>query len=60
MTYSIGEVAKMLRVSVYSLRKWEKAGLIPKPARRPTNQREYTDADIKAIKQFLSQKHQTK
>lgn len=60
MTYSIGEVAKMFRVSTQSLRCWEKQNLIPKPYRRPTNFREYSDADIEAIREFLSQKKQTK
>ncbi|MFC1990017.1 MerR family DNA-binding transcriptional regulator [Chloroflexota bacterium] len=56
MTYSIGEVAKMLRVSNGSLRTYEKQGLIPKPQRRPTGHREYTDEDVKAIQEFLSKK----
>ena len=60
MVYSIGEVAKMLRVSPQSLRSWQKQGLIPQVGRRPTNQREYTDANIEAIKEFLSQKKLTK
>ena len=53
MVYSIGEVAKMFNVSTESLRSWERQGLITRPHRRPTNRREYTDKDIKAIKQFL-------
>jgi len=60
MAYSIGEVAKMVRVSTVSLRSWEKQRLIPKPNRRPTNQREYTEQDILAIRNFLSQKNITK
>lgn len=58
MVYSIGEVAKMMKVSDESLRSWEKKGLIPKPGRRPTNHREYTDYDIKAIEDFLSKRKQ--
>ena len=56
MEYHIGEVAKMFRVSPQTLRRYEKQGLIPKPYRRPTNIREYTDEDIKAIKQFLEKR----
>ncbi len=56
MAYKISEVAKMLRVSTDSLRRWERESLIPKPLRRPTEHREYTDADIKAIKQFLEKR----
>jgi len=57
MTYSIGEVAKMLRVSTQSLRAWEKQRLIPEPQRRPTNIREYTEGDIKTIREFLNKKN---
>jgi len=60
MTYKISEVAKMLRVSSDSLRRWERSGLIPQVGRRPTNHREYTDADIKAINEFLAKRNQTK
>ena len=60
MTYSIGEVAKMLNVSTQSLYKWEQQGFIPKPRRTPTNHRRYSSEDIKAIKEFLSQKNLTK
>ncbi len=56
MTYSIGTAAKILEVSSQSLRKWEKQGLIPKPHRRPTDRREYTDDDIKAIKEYLNKR----
>jgi DNA-binding transcriptional MerR regulator len=60
MTYHIGEVAKMFDISTESLRSWEKQGLIPKPYRRPTNRRQYTQEDIKAIREFLNQKNLTK
>jgi len=56
MAYSIGVVTRMLGVSRESLRSWEKQGLIKKPDRILTNLRRYTDADIKAIKEFLSKK----
>lgn len=56
MTYSIGEVAKMVEVCPNSLRHWEKKGFIPKPHRRPTNRREYTDEDIRAIKEYLNKR----
>ncbi len=60
MNYSIGEVAKMLGVSRESLRSWETQGFITKPYRNLTNLRRYTDTDVKAIKEFLSQKNLTK
>jgi len=56
MTSSISTVAKILEVSSQSLRKWERQGLIPKPHRRPTGRREYTDKDIKAIEEYLNKR----
>lgn len=56
MSYLIGRAAEMLGVSTGSLRKWERHGLIPKPRRRPTSIREYTDDDIEAVKEFLEKK----
>jgi DNA-binding transcriptional MerR regulator len=53
MTYSIGEVAKMLNVSTQSLRSWERQGFIPECPRSPTNRRQYSDEGIKAIKDYL-------
>lgn len=57
MEYSIGETAKLLKVSTQSLRSWEKQNLIPKPSRRPTGMRMYTDTTIEAIKQFLDKRN---
>ncbi len=57
MVYSIGEVAKMMKVCNETLRLWEAKGFIPKPNRRPSGFREYTDGDIQAIREFLSQKN---
>ena len=56
MVYSTGEVAKTLGISTASLRNWEKQGLTPKPCRRPTNRRQYTEEDINAIKEFLERR----
>lgn len=53
MGYSIGRTAELLNVSVQSLRNWEKQNAIPRPDRRPTGHREYTEADIEAIKEYL-------
>tara|TARA_Y100000310_G_scaffold298129_1_gene331763 strand:+ start:152 stop:454 length:303 start_codon:yes stop_codon:yes gene_type:complete len=60
MTYSIGEVAKMLEVSPVSLRNWERQGLIPKPHRSLTNRRRYGAEDIEAIKNRLTTRNQVK
>ena len=56
MGYSIGQAASLLGVSKESLRSWERQGLIPKPQRILTNLRRYSDADIKAIREFLTNK----
>jgi len=56
MAYSISRTAEILEVSTQSLRKWEKQGLIPKPHRRPTDRREYSDKDIQAIKEYLTKR----
>lgn len=57
MSYSIGQVADMLEVSVQSLRLWERHQLIPKPSRSPTNRRRYKDSDISVIREYLSKKY---
>ncbi len=57
MAYSIGEAAKKLRVSTNSLRGWEKQGFIPRVSRRPTDHRQYSEDDIKAIEDYLSKKN---
>lgn len=54
--YGIGTVARMLRVSPQSLRIWEQQGKISQPQRRPTGMREYTEADIEAIRKYLESK----
>lgn len=54
MTYRIGEVARMMEVSVQSLRRWEEQGFILSIHRSPTNRRIYTETDITAIKEYLS------
>ena len=56
MSYIISRVAEMLNISDKSLRSWEKQGFIPKPERRPTGRREYSDVDIKAIKEYLNKR----
>ncbi len=52
----IGQVASILNVSQSSLKRWEAAGVIPKPPRRPTGLREYSEEHIKAIEKFLAEK----
>lgn len=47
--YKIGEVAKILGISVHTLRMYEKEGLII-PYKKSTNQRLYSDKDIERLK----------
>lgn len=43
---SIGQVAKMTQVRIETIRFYEREGLIPKPARKPSGYRQYTDEVI--------------
>ena len=47
--YSIGEVEKLTMVKQHTLRYWEAAFRILRPARRATGQRKYTKEDIARI-----------
>ncbi len=51
--YSIGQAAELTGVSAYTLRYYEKIGLLPSPERKGGGIREYSDTDIRFI-QFLS------
>ena len=52
MTYSIGEFAKIVGVTMSTLRYYEKEGLLT-PHRNETNLREYTDSDIGWVRFLL-------
>ena len=56
MTYSIGEVAKILDISPQLIRNWENSGFIQKPKRRPTNRRRYSNEDIQKIEEYLKRR----
>jgi len=43
---SIGKLAKAANVSIDTIRSYEKSGLLPRPARRPSGYREYSDLDV--------------
>ena len=45
MDFTIGEFSKQMKISIYTLRYYEKEGLI-KPQRLPSGRRVYTDRDI--------------
>jgi DNA-binding transcriptional MerR regulator len=49
-TYSIGEVAKELDLTVYTLRYYDKEGLMPFVERTPSGTRVFKDSDIEALK----------
>ena len=51
---SIGELAKAASVSIYTIRFYEKSGLLPRPARRPSGFRQYSDLDVLQL-QFVRQ-----
>ena len=50
MTYSISEVAKELNLTVYTLRYYDKEGLIPFVERTPSGTRLFKESDIGALK----------
>lgn len=50
MTYSIGEVAKKLNLSIYTLRYYDKEGLLPMVDRTPSGTRIFKDSDLDALK----------
>ncbi len=43
---SIGKLAKATKVSIHTIRFYEKCGLLPPPIRRPSGFREYSDLDV--------------
>lgn len=47
---SIGQLARAARVSTHTIRYYEKAGLLPPPARRPSGYREYTERELLQLK----------
>jgi DNA-binding transcriptional MerR regulator len=49
-TYSISEVAKELDLTVYTLRYYDKEGLMPFVERTPSGNRLFKDTDISALK----------
>ena len=50
MTYSISEVAKELDLTVYTLRYYDKEGLMPFVERTPSGTRLFKESDIGALK----------
>ncbi|MDR0267725.1 MerR family transcriptional regulator [Paenibacillus sp.] len=59
--YSIGEIAKLSGITAFTLRYYEKIGLLPKPRRQHGKEagiRQYDDADLRFI-QFIHGLKQT-
>ncbi|MBM6384051.1 MULTISPECIES: MerR family transcriptional regulator [Paenibacillus] len=50
MTYSISEVAKELNLTVYTLRYYDKEGLMPFVERTPSGVRKFKESDIDFLK----------
>lgn len=49
MTYSIKEVAEMFDLSVYTLRYYDKQGLMPFVVKNPSGYRAFTESDLSLI-----------
>lgn len=50
MTYSIGEISKMLNISISTLRYYDKKGLLPLVNRTSGNIRVFDDTDVECLK----------
>jgi DNA-binding transcriptional MerR regulator len=50
MTYSIGEVAKMLNLTIYTLRYYDKEGLLPFVERTSSGTRVFKESDVESLK----------
>jgi DNA-binding transcriptional MerR regulator len=48
-TFRAGEAARRAGVGVETLRYYERRGLLPRPLRRPSGQREYTLGDVRLV-----------
>lgn len=46
---SIGKLARAANVSIDTIRFYEKSGLLPQPARRPSGFREYSELDLRQL-----------
>lgn len=46
---SIGQVAQQAGVGVQTIRFYEKEGLLPEPARRPSGYRQYSDSAVRRL-----------
>ena len=49
MAYSIGEVAKKLNLTIYTLRYYDKEGLMPFVERTPNGTRMFKESDLNAL-----------
>ena len=50
MPYSIGEVAKMLNLTIYTLRYYDKEGLMPFVERTPNGNRVFRESDVESLR----------
>ncbi|MFC6181623.1 MerR family transcriptional regulator [Lactiplantibacillus daowaiensis] len=57
MTYSIGQVAEKLSVTVDTLRYYDKAGLLPFVKRNAAGRREFTDNDLHLMRTIMCLKN---
>lgn len=56
-TYSIGEVAKMMNLSVEAIRYYDREGLLPFVKRDSGGRRRFTEDNIQLMKMILDLKH---
>ncbi|MEV0325449.1 MerR family transcriptional regulator [Micromonospora echinospora] len=53
MTHTVGEVARLARVTVRTLHHYDEIGLLSPSGRTPTGYRRYDDADLERLQQIL-------
>src|SRR5579884_747913 len=53
MSYSVGEVARLSRVTVRTLHHYDEIGLLRPGGRTPAGYRRYSDADLDRLQQIL-------
>lgn len=52
--FSIGKLARAARVSVDTIRYYERCGLLPQPARHPSGFRKYSELDLRQLRRLRS------
>lgn len=55
--YTIGQLAQLANINIQTIRFYERKGIIPKPDRKPSGYRLFTDDDVKRLNFILLSKN---